>query len=85
MYDESVPSGIEAGSVDYWKFRARQWQKRCLRAEREKTELIAEMNQAAANLAAVTADKQGYAAAVALGDVQPTGRDYAPRLPKGFR
>lgn len=37
---DEIPPDVEAGSLEYWKARARQWQRRCQRAEREKTELI---------------------------------------------
>lgn len=38
--DDVIPEGIEVGTLEYWKARARQWQRRCQRAEQEKTELI---------------------------------------------
>lgn len=37
---EEIPANLEAGTVEYWKARARQWQRRCQRAEREKSELL---------------------------------------------
>lgn len=43
QYDDIDPA-IEAGTLEYWKARARQWEKRCRQAEREKTELIAELS-----------------------------------------
>jgi hypothetical protein len=47
---DDIPGDVETGTLDYWKHRARQWQKRCLRAETEKTELIAEVNRLRAAL-----------------------------------
>lgn len=41
-HDEIDPN-IETGTVEYWKARARQWQKRCQRSEQEKGELINEI------------------------------------------
>jgi hypothetical protein len=40
--DEIDPS-VPTGTVEYWRARARQWEKRCHRAEREKAELISEL------------------------------------------
>lgn len=42
---DGISPDIEAGTVEYWKARARQWQKRCQQAEREKTELIEEIER----------------------------------------
>lgn len=82
---DDIPAGIEAGTLEYWKARARQWQKRCHRAEREKSELIAELNAARGQAARLRADKRTHLAALRDGDVQPTTRDYSPRLPQGWR
>lgn len=43
-YDEIDPN-IETGTVEYWKARARQGERRYQRVEREKTELIREIEQ----------------------------------------
>lgn len=43
-YDGIDPS-IETGTVEYWKARARQAERRSQRSEREKTELILEIEQ----------------------------------------
>ncbi len=40
---DGIDPSIPAGSLEYWKARARQWENRCRRAEREKTELINEI------------------------------------------
>lgn len=42
---EEIDPSIPAGTLEYWKARARQWQKRTQRAEAEKTELLAEIEQ----------------------------------------
>jgi hypothetical protein len=42
---DDLDSDIETGTVEYWRARARQWEKRCRRAEREKTQLISELNR----------------------------------------
>ncbi|MFW7414747.1 hypothetical protein [Demequina sp. SO4-18] len=47
---DSIPSDIEAGTIGYWKYRSRQWQKRCDRSEREKSEIIGELNEVRAQL-----------------------------------
>lgn len=78
MYDD-ISTDATPDSVEYWKARSRQWQKRSLRAEREKTELIAELNDVKTRLALVSADKRGQLAAISSGDIQPTVRDYTPR------
>jgi hypothetical protein len=43
-FDE-IDTEIESGTLEYWRARARQWQKRCQRAESEKTDLIREIDQ----------------------------------------
>ncbi|MDX2552602.1 hypothetical protein ACKI1J_43080 [Streptomyces scabiei] len=79
-YDEIDPD-IEAGTIEYWKARARQWQKRSLRAEREKTELIAEL-AALKRPIQPKAPQPGHAAerraAVLSGDLYP-GTGQPPR------
>lgn len=47
-----LDSQIEAGTTDYWRARARQWETRCKRAEKEKTELIVEVARLKKDLAA---------------------------------
>lgn len=42
---DQIDPSIPAGTIDYWRARARQWQHRCQRAEAEKTELIREIEQ----------------------------------------
>lgn len=83
-YDE-IPEGVEAGTLEYWRSRARQWQRRCQRAEREKTRLIAELNAAKVEAAKLRADRRTFVTAVGDGDLQPTARDHSPRLPRGWK
>lgn len=68
---DRIGPGLKPGTAEYWKARARQWEKRCRRAEREKTELIAELQ-----------DLKGHAAArraaVQSGDLYP-GTGQPPR------
>lgn len=71
--DEIDPS-IPAGTLEYWKARARQWQKRCQRSEREKTELIAEV-QRLKGRSSQPSHRDERRAAVLGGDLYPgTGR-----------
>lgn len=78
MNDE-IPTGVEPGTLEYWKARSRQWQKRCVRSEHEKTELIAELNALKTANAKLRADKRTHLSALRAGDVQPTTRDFTPR------
>jgi hypothetical protein len=77
QYDEIDP-GIEAGTISYWKARARQWEKRCRRAEREKTELIAELLKLRDVRGGEPSHAAARRAAVLGGDVYP-GTGEPPR------
>ena len=82
---DQIPEGVEPNTLEYWRARSRQWEKRCKRAEREKTDLIAELNALKASTKYLAENRRALAIAVGEGDVQPVGRDYTPRLPKGWR
>lgn len=66
-FDEIDPE-IPTGTVEYWKARARQWQKRCRRAEAEKTELIAELNRIRTAADRERAHEKARRAAILRGD-----------------
>ncbi|GHH68345.1 hypothetical protein FHS35_009116 [Streptomyces umbrinus] len=68
---DGIAPDLGTGTVAYWKARARQWEKRCHRAEREKTELIAELQELKGHAAA-------RRAAVLSGDLYP-GTGQPPR------
>lgn len=78
MFDD-IPPGVEADSREYWKARARQWQKRAMQAEREKSQIIADLTAAKAENARLRADKRTHLSAIRSGDLQVTARDYQPR------
>ena len=72
--DESMPEGIETDSRDYWKWRARQWQRRCLRAEREKSELLALLNSRVSRASEIREERLAVIRGDSLG-----GRSDKPR------
>ncbi|MDX5569253.1 hypothetical protein PYK79_46475 [Streptomyces sp. ID05-04B] len=72
-----IDPAIEAGTPEYWRARARQWENRCHRAEREKTELIAELNQLRERQ---PSQREARRNAITNGDVYPgTGSPPRPR------
>lgn len=71
---DRIDPSLEPGSAAYWKARARQWEKRCQRAEREKTELIAELQE----LKELQGHSAARRAAVLSGDLYP-GTGQPPR------
>lgn len=79
-YDEldDIDPTIPAGTTEYWKARARQWQHRCQRAEREKTELIAELQQVKGLRDVNQAHRAERRAAILQGDLLP-GRSGRPK------
>lgn len=68
---DGIAPGLRTGTAAYWKARARQWEKRCRRAEQEKAELIAELQELKGHVAA-------RRAAVLSGDLYP-GTGQPPR------
>ena len=79
---DSMPSHIKSGTVEYWKYRSRQWQKMCKRSETEKGELIAELNALKAErpvpMRPALLERRERFAAVAMGDVY-NGQSTPPR------
>jgi hypothetical protein len=68
---DEIDPDIEAGTVEYWRARARQWQKRCKQAEREKTELIEELLRLQTTRPAEQSHVAARRAAILGGDVYP--------------
>ncbi|MBR8638597.1 hypothetical protein KEF29_03105 [Streptomyces tuirus] len=77
---DGIDPSIPAGTLEYWKARARQWQYRCQRAEREKTELIAELLRLQEVRSAKQVHDAERRAATLRGDVMPG----VSRAPKAF-
>jgi hypothetical protein len=75
---DEIGPGIAAGTIEYWKARARQWQRRCQRTEREKTELIEELLRLKATSPAEQSQAAARRAAILSGDVYP-GTGQPPR------
>lgn len=77
---DEIDPAIEAGTLEYWKARARQWEKRCHQAEREKTELIAELSRLREGRSLQQSGIAERRAAVLRGDVYPgAGQPPKPR------
>ncbi|MGW2044647.1 hypothetical protein ACWCPF_05620 [Streptomyces sp. NPDC001858] len=72
---DDIDPAVPAGTLEYWRARARQWQKRCKRAEREKTELIAELERLRAQ---PPSQREARRIAVLNGDLYP-GTGQPPR------
>lgn len=75
---DDIDPEVEAGTLEYWRARARQWERRCQRAEREKTELIAEVERLRGRQPSQPTQRDARRAAVFTGDVYP-GSGSPPR------
>lgn len=91
---DSIPAHIEAGTLEYWKYRARQWQGRCQRSEATMTSVISQLNEVKQSLADLerrsgmtarnarqrmdAAERRQSHAAISLGDISGS-RSAAPR------
>lgn len=71
---DGIDPSIPAGTLEYWKARARLWEARCKRSEREKTHLIAELNRLRDAADTRRKEREESRDAILRGDIAPNPR-----------